>query len=55
MTITSFKTIKISYADDYELNMKLQQIDGKILSIKSTVPDATDTKHWISIYIEYLI
>jgi len=51
----SFRSIKISCMDSYHLQCKIDNIRGKIISVKPTTPDATDTNYWYEVYYKYSI
>lgn len=51
MSIT-YRTVKLSCKDWYDLQWQLGQIEGRILRIKPTVPSTTDTNSWYEVYIE---
>ncbi len=51
----SFASKKISFLTFKELVEKINKIDGEVISMHQTIPDSTDSKHWISIYYKYNI
>lgn len=51
MPIT-YRTEKLSCKDWYDLQKQLDKIEGRILSVKPTLPTTTDTNSWYEVYIE---
>ena len=51
----SFRSIKISCMDSDHLQCQLDNIMGEIISVKPTIPNATDTNHWYEVYYKYSI
>ena len=50
----SYASKKISYISDAELVKKINGLRAtEIISIKPCIPDATDTRFWVSVYYEY--
>ena len=54
MSYYSYSSKKISYISDAELVKKINGLRAtEIISIKPCIPDATDTRFWVSVYYEY--
>ena len=54
MSYYYYSSKKISYISDDELVEKINGLRStKIISIKPCIPDATDTRFWVSVYYEY--
>ena len=49
-----YRSKKIDYIRYSELVEKINNLEAtEIISIKPCIPDATDTRFWVSVYYEY--
>jgi len=52
MICVTYETEKIRGSSVEELNRQLNEINGRIISIKPCVPDWTDLHQWFEVYVE---